>query len=227
MKKKQMIKVFTAIAVFILTIVTSNAYAEEVTIEATARTSDGKTIKIPIRAQVKNMRVEAKDEIKAKKQDIKSEIESRKQELETKRTDKKIEMRVEAKAKATEHIADSIKKSTDRLTQQLDRFREIQAKIETRLTKLESQGANTTEARALLAGAITKLTTAETSIGAIANVTVSTEDPRSSLDTVKVAVRSAQDALKDAHNSLSNVLPAMKGLQASVKRSATSTKDSN
>lgn len=227
-------KMIIMTAVFAIAFVAGNAYAEEITIEATAKTSDGKTIKVPIRAQVKEVRVEAKNSasttratVKEKRDDLKSEIETRKQELETKRSDVKTELKAEAKIKAGKSIAKTIEKSVERLTKELRRFREIQAKIETRLSKLEGQGADATEARAVLAIATTKLSAAEVSIKAISNVKVSAEDPRSSLDAVKTAVRAAQDALKEAHESLSDVLPAMKGLEASVRRSATSTKATN
>ncbi|MDO8579333.1 MAG: hypothetical protein Q7R72_00480 [bacterium] len=220
-------KIIIMTAVFAIAFVAGNAYAEEVTIEATAKTSDGKTIKVPIRAQVKEVRVETKATVKEKRDDLKSEIETRKQELETKRADEKTELRAEAKIKAGKSIAKTIEKSVERLTRELRRFREIQAKIETRLTKLESRGADVTEARTVLAVAITKLSAAEVSIKAISAVTVSAEDPRSSLDAVKTTVRTAQDALKEAHKSLSDVLPAMKGLEASIRRSATSTKATN
>ncbi|HEY4500395.1 MAG TPA: hypothetical protein VJH25_01235 [Candidatus Paceibacterota bacterium] len=220
-------KIIIMTAIFALAFVTGSVYAEEVTIEATAKTSGGETIKVPIRAQVKEMRVETKATIKEKRDDLKSEIETRKQELETKRADVKTELKAEAKIKAGKNIAKTTEKSVERLTRELRRFREIQAKIETRLSKLEGQGANAAEARAVLAVAITKLSAAEVSIKAISSVTVSAEDPRSSLDTVKTAVRAAQNALKEAHKSLSDVLPAMKGLEASIRRSATSTKATN
>ncbi len=213
---QKMKKIIMTAVIFGLVLSAGRAYAEEAVIEATIKTSTGETIKVPVRAQVKSTKAE-----------VKSEIETRKQELETKRAEVKAELKTEAKTRAANSIAKTIKKSSERLSAELRRFRDIQSKIETRLAKLEGQGADTRDARAVLAVAVTKLSAAETSINAIANVTISADDPRSSLDAVKAAVRSAQDALKEAHKSLSDVLPAMKGLEASVKRNATSTKATN
>ncbi len=138
---------------------------------------------------------------------------------------------MKAKGNASTTIAAKIQKtldkSSERLTQELARFRQIQTKIESRLTKLDAEGASTTDARIVLANAITKLSQAETSIKALADVQISKDDPRSSTEAVKTAIMAAQDALKSAHQALMDVLPAMKGLQASVKRQASSTTEGN
>jgi chromosome segregation ATPase len=231
-------KICVIAAAFALVISGTNVYAQEDAtnvrpgaIGATVKTPDGKTRparpddfeirtvetgRAPVRAEINVLKAEAKAisssskaNLKESRDSIKSEIESRKQDL-------------KAKGNASSTIATKIQKtldkSSDRLTKELARFREIQAKIETRLAKLDAEGASSTQARIVLASAITKLSQAETSIKALATLEISKDDPRSSTEAVKTAIMAAQEALKAGHKALMDVLPSMKGLQAGIKR---------
>jgi len=160
------------------------------------------------------------------RENLKSEIETRKQELETKKQDVEAK-RAEVKNRIAERLGETMTKSSERLTRELRRFRETQTKIESRIIKLEKQGAVATEAREALGIAIEKLSLAETAIGTIGAVVISSENPKASLEEIKTEVRATLEALKEARRALVNVLPAMRGLQASVSRSATSTRESN
>jgi hypothetical protein len=206
----------------------SVASAQEVTVSAV----DANGNEVEVKAQVRPMDASAKREaLKAEIELKKGELKDRKAtssraEMKAKATSTRADMkaqasstRAEIKEKAADRVATTISKATEQLNEAILRLEEHAAKIDSRLDKFEAEGGVTTAPRAELASAELKITAAKTAVSAIASVEVSSTSPKTTIDSVKKAARDAQKSIQEAKQALMKAIPAMKGIEASIKKS--------
>lgn len=158
-----------------------------------------------------------KERLEAQKENLKENIENRKEKM----SEKRDELQERIRSRFTEFMNRVIK----RFNAASERLDKIVARIESRLTKLESEGVDESKARSLLADAKLKLTVAKTSI---ANISVTASSTAAATTTIKLkypavkdAVEKAKTDLKAAHAALIEVVKSIK--PGKNKEHATST----
>lgn len=170
--------------------------------------------------ELKDKRIEFKNEIEAKK----AEMDARRDELKNRASttrDKITERREEVKKLASttrneiqnrviETLSKRIEKTAEQLSKAVERLGEIAKKIDSRLTKFAEKGVDVTKARADLVIAQTKISAVAVSAKAVADITVSTDNPKSSLETLKFAVDTTKKEIKDAHAALVSIVNSLK-----------------
>jgi hypothetical protein len=167
-----------------------------------------KTAASSTRADIKDIRKDMRVASGTKKMDLKTEIENRKEDLANRRAST-------TEAVKTVRFNETMKLSQTHLTQEVSRLSDIKAKIDTRLTKFDTQGVSTVAVRADLALAVTAIADAQTKISAAGSVQLTT-DTKASADAVRQAVKDAQTAINAAQTALMKVVSDMKGLEASA-----------
>lgn len=176
------------------------------------------------RDEIRNIASTTKAVIKDKKVELKNEIEQKKQELKTERNER---ASTTAEIKLM-RVAETVKLSQTHLNNEIARLNDAKSRIDSRLTKFEQVGGNTTLARADLALAVTAMTAAQAKVDAVGTVKTST-DTKAFADALRTAVKAAQSSINDAQKALSKVTSDMKGIESSIKRNnrnATSTASS-
>ncbi len=135
----------------------------------------------------------------------------------------------EAENRIKGRFSDFFGKVIERFNATADRLDKIVLRIESRLIKLESEGANETRARSLLADAKVKLNTAKLSIANISVTASSTVSANTTLKTaypaVKSAVEKAKKDLRATQDALTEVVKTMH--VDKPKAHATSTNEAN
>lgn len=132
--------------------------------------------------------------------------------LETKREEARVKVEA-AKEKARQKFGEAVQTSVgnivDRLTKAIERLTTLASRVETRITELETTGADMSFSTELLVTARTNIATAQdkaTAVGVALTAALSSSKPKEQMQTVRAAVKAAEDALKIAKQSLQDTL---------------------
>lgn len=211
--------------------------------EVGSRNSDdverGTSTKTRIRFENEGIRVENRMEFKNATSTFRNEIRDERNDLREKASTttraevranneaRKIELRAEFKKRHEERLKEFVGKVVGHLERAVERLTAIAEKIESRIEKFKEKGIETTGVEAKLVVARGMISLALTSIDAISLVTVSSNDPRGSLETLRVAINEARSAIKAAHSALVDVVNSLKPGQNKIDRESPENENEN
>ncbi|MSR70726.1 hypothetical protein EXS62_01665 [Candidatus Kaiserbacteria bacterium] len=162
-----------------------------------------------IREAASSTRAQMQVKVEQKREEMKTKIETKREEVKTKIED--------AKEKAKERFGEAVQKSvgniTNRLSEGANRLSELADKIERRIAERVAKGENLDASTALLATARTDIVAAQdkvTAVGAALSAALTSTTPKAQVDSIRVAVKAAEDALRSAKLSLQKTLESMR-----------------
>ncbi len=157
-------------------------------------------------------REEMRAKLEAKKEEVKNRIEA---------------AREKAKEKFGEAVQKSVGNIADRLTKAVEHLASIAERIDNRIKEYEVKGKDMSVSIGLLATARTDITTAQDKIAAVGvalSAALASATPKDEMPKVRSAVKAAEDALKQARESLHKVLESVR---AESEVSAEAAADTN
>ncbi|MFA6458837.1 MAG: hypothetical protein WCV79_00325 [Candidatus Paceibacterota bacterium] len=169
---------------------------------------------MPIRAASSTIRVKLEERRDDKKEEKQEKREDRREDRQEKRIEKFQEERA--------HIVRQLEQSISNLKQ-------VQTRIQSRITKAEQEGLNMTDAKTLNVTATTKINLAVQAVDALkifdassnvsASSTIDLSKPRELLNTARLSIKTAREALNDVIVSIAHTM----GYKLGAKINATST----
>ncbi len=136
--------------------------------------------------------------------------------------EKRAELKIERERIAKEHM----KLITARFNSTIAFYRDIMIRVDARIAKLQSQGANVTSALSASVAAKTALdaaATASANVDAKITAALATSTPRGQLTEVRGAISAAEQSLQAAHRAIQNAVKALKAAQAGITVNASTT----
>lgn len=195
-----------AIALVLGLLMPISAFAREEEVRINASTSAEVKATTSPREKLNELREKAQE----KKDQIKEKVDSKREETQNRVKDR---------------LDSFIKTVIERLTAATERFDKIALRIESRITKLESEGVDESKAKELLVTAKTKISVAKAGISNIhiaASSTVATStDLKVNYQAIKDAVEKSKEDLKAAQSALVEVIRNMKPGQNKLNATTT------
>lgn len=130
--------------------------------------------------------------------------------------DARQELRTERKSEVTrvsnERILNLSRNVTNRLTSALARMSKISERIETRITKLESLGVDTTEGKAKLTEAMDLIATTQSALTTATGgeMALTGDNPKEAFQALRAQFMSIRDSVKQIHGLLREVVSLLK-----------------
>ena len=129
----------------------------------------------------------------------------------------------ERKQMSAERAGAHLEKLISRMSAAIERFEKLSARIQSRLEKVKSSGGNVTVAETELANSTVAIVEAKAglaNISATFGATITSEDPKTQVESLRKAVRDVGDKIKLAGESLKKAVESMKG-QKGITATAT------
>lgn len=192
-------------------------------VEASTTVQKGLKPSIPA-ARLENLRDKAqnaqerkesiKDNIQNRVDNIKNKIETNKERMASSSEARKDDRDAQVKVRFTQFIS----QVKHRMEAAVERFNKIVERIDSRIAKLDAAGADTTEAKTLLADAKLKLETAGNSTALISTelTATTTLGLRPEYEAVKTQFEKAKSDLKAAQDTLIKVVRSLGGIKVEV-----------
>lgn len=171
----------------------------------------------PTLQDIKEQREAMKGASSTTRTEIRGDIKTQREELKEKRQSFREDMR----KKLAEGLRARLLKSLSRIDVALDRLENINRRVETRITKLESAGINPITSKELLIIAKSKNLVARTAVSdarsALSAATISTSTDTGAL---KDILKTAETSAKEAHKATTEAVSSLQGLsdKASTER---------
>lgn len=112
-----------------------------------------------------------------------------------------------------EKVLKHVRKIIERLERAVDKFENISARLDSRIEKLQAEGFATASSSALLIEANADIAVANEKVLAVSaafDAALGTTTPKAHLGNIRAAVSAAQEALKEAKRSLTEVIRSIK-----------------
>jgi len=154
--------------------------------------------------------------------DFRAGVKDRRADMRKGFEEKRAELKAERERIAKEHM----RLITARFNATIEFYRDIMTRIDARIAKLQSQGADVTAALSASAAAkvaIDAAATASANVDAKITAALATSTPRGQLTEIRSATHAAEQALKSAHRAIQATVKALKTTQASITVHASTT----
>lgn len=167
-----------------------------------------------IRKELEQKRNKIKETIKENQNKIQKEREDLRNEIK----EKKDNLKIEIEKKRGNQIEQIKERTIRKITSAIARLENMQARLETRITKLEIKNINTTSAKASLAISKQKIVDAKLAIESIKDL-VSTPEMKTSdkVKLVKEAGKKVEELLKESHKALVEAINNLKENKDAIK----------
>jgi len=173
--------------------------------------------------EIKQQRDELKNKINQEKESIKIERASTTEIIKNKRQ----EIKSEIEQRIGKKLDEKRTNIANKFEEAIKNLKDLLARVETKITKVESRNPNATSTIGLLVTAKENVTLAETALTTLKNKlaeTISTSTKKAYLAGVKSQSDKTKETIKTAHKSIIDIIESLKpGL---LKERATSTKES-
>lgn len=168
----------------------------------------GEVVK-PIKAEIKTLKDGAKNGTKELKEKTKIEIKDLRGEIKQKREEFKAELKKKLETTARARL----NKNLDKMDNAVTRLMDINTRIGTRITKLQTAGQDVTSASAALTTANEKATSATNAIDtARTNIASASVSSTTDINLIKEYVKTAEESVKTAKEASAKTISALKGL---------------
>ncbi len=177
---------------------------------------------------IKEKTADEKDKIKQKNEQEKNNLKSKIASTTEKLKEKKQELKTAVEIRIGKKLDDKKNKIADNFEKSIQNLKDLILKIDSRISKMETSGANTTLSKSLLETAVSKVALAETELTNLENVlakdiptSTSTKkiERKALLQNIKIQSEKTKTAIKVAHQSIINTINSLKPGQVKIKNS--------
>ena len=152
---------------------------------------------------------ERRDAMLLRHDEARERMEARHEELRTRWEERQAKLSDRRK----QNIQNHIERIIDRMEAAVERLRSLAAKIEDRITRLESEGADVAALRVLLAEATSSIDSADVILETVAaelRAAPETDNPAQAMGNARTVLEDVKTALREAHAALVEIVVELK-----------------
>ena len=167
--------------------------------------------------------------LQAKREATREQIETKRADIDAMRESKRLEMeakRAEIKAKRVEFQQDIAQRKVENasrvISATIDKLENLVTRVESRISKLEANGGDTTASKSHIALAKGSILKARAAVEAFASIELTSDKARDNYEKIRVAAAEVREHIRTAHRELMQAVRLLGQVQSSL-RTAPST----